>query len=54
MAQVIHDSSDFTDINESSCSTCDEFEDEWSWDTDDEVEEANATDDMFKILEGDW
>ncbi|KAJ6118006.1 hypothetical protein N7523_005757 [Penicillium sp. IBT 18751x] len=28
----------------------------WSdWgDTDDEAEEANATDDMFKILEGDW
>ncbi|KAJ5557921.1 hypothetical protein N7513_003507 [Penicillium frequentans] len=24
------------------------------WDTDDEVEEANATDDMFKMLEGDW
>lgn len=24
------------------------------WDTDDEVEEANMTDDMFKILEGDW
>ncbi|KAH0844613.1 hypothetical protein FOPE_09809 [Fonsecaea pedrosoi] len=23
-------------------------------DTDDEVEEANATDDMFKIMEGDW
>jgi hypothetical protein len=24
------------------------------WDTDDEVEEANAADDMFKIIEGDW
>ncbi|RYP07906.1 hypothetical protein DL765_008976 [Monosporascus sp. GIB2] len=24
------------------------------WDTDDEVEEANAADDMIKIIEGDW
>jgi len=24
------------------------------WDTDDEAEEANAADDMIKILEGDW
>ncbi|KAK2797613.1 hypothetical protein FQN50_009126 [Emmonsiellopsis sp. PD_5] len=32
-----------------------QFEDEFDQsDTDDEVEEANATDDMFKILEGDW
>ncbi|KAF7137135.1 hypothetical protein CNMCM5793_007199 [Aspergillus hiratsukae] len=30
------------------------FENEVYSDTDDEVEEANATDDMFKILEGDW
>jgi hypothetical protein len=42
-----------------------DFNEEWTssseeqlWsgqgDTDDEVEEANATDDMFKVLEGDW
>jgi hypothetical protein len=35
------------------------FEDEiWDegddWDTDDEVEEANAADDWLKIIEGDW
>ncbi|QKX62542.1 uncharacterized protein TRUGW13939_09703 [Talaromyces rugulosus] len=31
------------------------FDDELDWsDTDDEAEEANATDDMFKILEEDW
>ena len=24
------------------------------WDTDDEVEEANANDDMMKMIEGDW
>jgi hypothetical protein len=31
------------------CNTWDE-----GWDTDDEVEEANAADDMVKIIEGDW
>lgn len=31
------------------------FQDEYdSYDSCDEVEEANATDDMFKVLEGDW
>jgi hypothetical protein len=31
------------------------FKDELDWsDTDDEAEEANSIDDMFKILEGDW
>lgn len=31
------------------------FENESDWyDTDDEIEEANAEDDMFKILEGNW
>lgn len=30
------------------------FEGELGWDTDDEVEEANAADDMIKIIEGDW
>jgi hypothetical protein len=30
-------------------------EGEFGWtDTDDEVEEANAADDMIKIIEGDW
>jgi len=24
------------------------------WDTDDDVEEANAADDMIKMIEGDW
>ena len=28
--------------------------DEYGWDTDDEVEEANAFDDIIKIIEGDW
>jgi hypothetical protein len=31
------------------------FEGESFWsDTDDEAEEANAADDMIKIIEGDW
>lgn len=30
------------------------FEHEPDWDTDDEVEETNAVDDMIKIIEGDW
>ncbi|KAF2174806.1 hypothetical protein K469DRAFT_713511 [Zopfia rhizophila CBS 207.26] len=30
------------------------FEGEPGWDTDDEVEAANAADDMIKIIEGDW
>ena len=31
-----------------------DVEDETGWDTDDEVEEANAADDMIKVIEGDW
>jgi hypothetical protein len=31
-----------------------DFEGELGWDTDDEVEEANAADDVMKIIEGDW
>jgi len=30
------------------------FDEELEYDTDDEVEEANAADDMLKIIEGDW
>ena len=30
-----------------------DFEDETGWDADDEVEEANAADDMIKVIEGD-
>jgi hypothetical protein len=33
--------------------TC-HFDDEFESDTDDDLEEANATDDMIKIIEGDW
>jgi hypothetical protein len=33
--------------------TC-HFDDEFESDTDDDLEEANATDDMIKIFEGDW
>ncbi|KAF2962877.1 hypothetical protein GQX73_g10696 [Xylaria multiplex] len=31
-----------------------DYDDGYGWDTDDEVEEANAADDMIKIIEGDW
>ncbi|KAF9253083.1 hypothetical protein LCP9604111_609 [Penicillium roqueforti] len=31
-----------------------QVEDDTYWDTDDEVEESNAIDDSYKILEGDW
>jgi hypothetical protein len=36
--------------------SCDEgFDyDEDDWNTDDEAEEANANDDIIKIIEGDW
>lgn len=30
------------------------YKDQPDWDTDDEAEEANADDDMIKIIEGDW
>ncbi|TGJ79524.1 hypothetical protein E0Z10_g9240 [Xylaria hypoxylon] len=32
----------------------DDYGDGYGYDTDDEVEEANAADDMIKIIEGDW
>lgn len=30
------------------------WETDSSWDNDDEVEEANRSDDIIKIIEGDW
>jgi len=32
----------------------DSYQDGYSWDTDDDTDEANAADDMIKIIEGDF
>ncbi|KAI0530064.1 hypothetical protein GGR58DRAFT_494748 [Xylaria digitata] len=32
----------------------DDYDDGYGWDTDDGVEEANAADDMIRVIEGDW
>jgi hypothetical protein len=40
--------------DEGSGSDEDDRYDEYEWDTDDEVEEANANDNILRIIEGDW
>lgn len=45
----------YRDLDTSSEESTYDFQDEPYWsDTDDEVEEANAADDIIKIIEGDW
>ncbi|CZS92402.1 uncharacterized protein RAG0_02844 [Rhynchosporium agropyri] len=57
-----HDNSDpcdsthhyYGDSDSSGDGTTHYFDEKLQYDTDDEVEEANAADDMLKIIEGDW
>ena len=46
-------SEDEVRLSENSCDERLDY-DENDWNTDDEVEEANANDDMMKMIEGDW
>lgn len=52
--QVKNEALDYSDSDTSNGELNYYHDEGYDWDTDDEVEEANAADDMIKIIEGDW